>query len=127
MLLFRCFVRQPSALMGSLFFLLLTVLAIAAPWLTSGSPWEMNSQPMLAPFHDSAHWLGSDLLGRDLASGLLYGARVSLAISALASLATLVVGLLVGAVAGYFGGWLDGVLIAKQSNGTPLMCLGKNQ
>ena len=111
MLLFRRFVRQPSALMGALFLLLLTVLAIAAPWLTSGSPWEMNSQPMLAPFHDSAHWLGSDLLGRDLASGLLYGARVSLAISALASLATLVVGLLVGAVAGYFGGWLDGVLM----------------
>jgi peptide/nickel transport system permease protein len=111
MLVFRRFVRQPSAFMGALFLLVVSLLAIAAPWLASSSPWEMNSQPMLAPFLDPAHWLGSDLLGRDLASGLLYGARVSLTISALASLATLVVGLLVGAVAGYFGGWLDGLLM----------------
>ena len=111
MRVFRGFIRQPSALLGALFLLLLTVLALAAPWLTHSSPWEMNTQPMLVPFQDRAHWLGSDLLGRDLGSGLLYGARVSLAVGALASLATLLVGLLVGALAGYFGGWLDGVLM----------------
>lgn len=111
MRVFRGFIRQPSALLGALFLLLLTVLALAAPWLTHSSPWEMNTQPMLAPFQDRAHWLGSDLLGRDLGSGLLYGARVSLAVGALASLATLLVGLLVGALAGYFGGWFDGVLM----------------
>ena len=70
-----------------------------------------GSTPLLAPFQDPAHWLGSDMLGRDLGSGLLYGARVSLAIATLSSLATLLVGALVGAVAGYFGGWLDGVLM----------------
>ena len=111
MRVFRGFIRQPAALLGALFLLLLTVLALAAPWLTHSSPWEMNTQPMLAPFQDRAHWLGSDLLGRDLGSGLLYGARVSLAVGALASLATLLVGLLVGALAGYFGGWLDAVLM----------------
>ncbi|WP_025854927.1 ABC transporter permease [Pseudomonas sp. CHM02] len=105
------FVRQPSALIGALFLLLLAGLAVAAPWLTSSSPWEMNTQPMLAPFHDPAHWLGSDLLGRDLGSGLLYGARVSLAVGALTSLATLLAGLIVGAIAGYFGGWVDAVLM----------------
>ena len=51
MLVFRRFVRQPAALIGALFLLLLTLLAIAAPWLTSSSPWEMNSPPMLAPLH----------------------------------------------------------------------------
>lgn len=105
------FIHQPSALAGAVFLLVLAALAAAAPWLTSSSPWEMNTQPMLPPFQDSAHWLGSDMLGRDLGSGLLYGARVSLAVGTLTSLATLLVGLLVGAVAGYFGGWLDGVLM----------------
>lgn len=108
---FRRFIRQPSALLGALFLILLAVLAVAAPWLTDSSPWEMNTQPMLAPFHDPAHWLGSDLLGRDLGAGLLYGARVSLSVALLTSLLTLLVGLLVGAVAGYFGGWVDGVLM----------------
>lgn len=111
MRLLKRFVRQPSALLGAVFLLVLAALAIAAPWLTSSSPWEMNSQPMLAPFHDPAHWLGSDLLGRDLGVGLLYGARVSLAVGVLTSLATLLMGLLVGAIAGYFGGWVDGVLM----------------
>lgn len=111
MRLLKRFVRQPSALIGAVFLLVLAALAIAAPWLTSSSPWEMNSQPMLAPFHDPAHWLGSDLLGRDLGVGLLYGARVSLAVGVLTSLATLLMGLLVGAIAGYFGGWVDGVLM----------------
>ena len=105
------FVRQPSALIGALFLLLLAALALTAPWLTGSSPWEMSARPMLAPFHDPAHWLGSDLLGRDLGSGLLYGARVSLAVGVLTSLATLLMGLLVGALAGYFSGWLDGVLM----------------
>ncbi|QXI30647.1 ABC transporter permease [Pseudomonas vanderleydeniana] len=107
----RRFLAQPSAVAGLLFLSGLGLLALAAPWLTDSLPWEMNSPPMLAPFHDSAHWLGSDMLGRDLGSGLLYGARVSLAVASLASLATLLVGAVVGALAGYFGGWLDGVLM----------------
>ncbi|MGY2163318.1 ABC transporter permease [Pseudomonas tolaasii] len=111
MAVFKRFIRQPSALVGAVFLLLLAALAIAAPWLTNSSPWEMNTRPMLVPFQDPAHWLGSDLLGRDLGSGLLYGARVSLAVGVLASLATLLVGLFIGALAGYFGGWLDGILM----------------
>ncbi|MCF5723076.1 ABC transporter permease [Pseudomonas syringae] len=111
MAVLKRFIRQPSALVGAVFLLLLALLALTAPWLTDSSPWEMNTKPMLAPFQDAAHWLGSDLLGRDLGSGLLYGARVSLAVGVLSSLSTLLVGLLVGAIAGYFGGWLDGVLM----------------
>lgn len=107
----RRFLAQPSALIGAVWLLLVAVLAVAAPWISQGSPWEMNAQPMLKPLQDAGHWLGSDLLGRDLGSGLLYGARVSLAVGALASLATLLTGLLVGALAGYFGGWLDAVLM----------------
>lgn len=105
------FIGQPAALIGAVFLLLLGLLAVAAPWLCQGSPWEMNTTPMLAPFTQAGHWLGSDMLGRDLATGLLYGARVSLSVGLLATLATLLTGLLVGALAGYFGGWLDAVLM----------------
>lgn len=107
----RRFLGQRSALLGAAWLLLLGLLALAAPWISQADPWEMAAQPMLAPLQDSAHWLGTDLLGRDLGAGLLYGARVSLAVALLASLATLLVGLVFGAIAGYFGGWLDGVLM----------------
>jgi len=107
----RRFVAQPSALSGALFLLILTLLACAAPWLGFDSPWAMTAKPLLTPFTVSGHLLGSDMLGRDIGSGLLYGARVSLSVGALASLATLIVGMGVGAVAGYVGGWLDEVLM----------------
>lgn len=107
---FKRFCRQRAALAGALFVVALGALALVAPWLT-GSPWEMNARPLLLPFSDLGHWLGSDMLGRDLARELLYGARVSLGVGLAASLATLAVGLLVGAVAGYFGGWVDALLM----------------
>ncbi|MBD1586206.1 ABC transporter permease [Pseudomonas typographi] len=107
---FKRYCRQPAAVLGALFIAVLAALALAAPWL-SASPWEMNAQPLLLPFTERAHWLGTDMLGRDLGAGLLYGARVSLGVGALASAASLVVGLLVGAAAGYFGGWVDAVLM----------------
>lgn len=110
MTVLKRFYRQPAALLGAVFVLAVSVLALLAPWL-SGSPWEMTAQPLLLPFADPAHWLGSDMLGRDLFSGLLYGARVSLGVGLVASAATLAMGVLVGAVAGYFGGWIDGVLM----------------
>lgn len=105
------FVTQPGALFSSLFLLALAVLALTAPWLGVESPWAMTAKPLLAPFTVAEHWLGSDMLGRDIASGMLYGARMSLAVAALASLATLLVGLSIGALAGYVGGWLDELLM----------------
>ncbi|MBD1552625.1 ABC transporter permease [Pseudomonas typographi] len=107
---FKRYCRQPAAVLGALFIAVLAALALAAPWLST-SPWEMNAQPLLLPFTERAHWLGTDMLGRDLGAGLLYGARVSLGVGALASAASLLVGLLVGAAAGYFGGWVDAVLM----------------
>lgn len=103
----RRFLKQRSALAGLSFLLLLAVLAVAAPWLGIASPWEMNAKPLLRPLVESTHWLGTDMLGRDVASGLIYGARVSLAVGALSTLATLLVGFCVGGLAGYSGGWID--------------------
>jgi peptide/nickel transport system permease protein len=104
-------VGQRSAVVGGLCLLLLTVLAVAAPWLGIDSPWSMTAKPLLPPFADSSHWLGSDMLGRDIVSGLVYGARMSLAVGALSTLATLLVGLIIGGLAGYAGGWVDEALM----------------
>lgn len=107
----RRFLTQRSALAGLSFLVLLAVLAAAAPWLGIASPWEMNARPLMQPLVESAHWLGTDMLGRDVASGLIYGARVSLAVGVLSTLATLLVGFGIGGLAGYSGGWVDDALM----------------
>jgi peptide/nickel transport system permease protein len=109
--LLRRFLRQRGAVLGGLFLVLLSVLAVAAPWLGIDSPWSMTAKPLLPPFAETRHWLGSDMLGRDIVSGLIYGARMSLAVGALSTLATLLVGLIIGGLAGYAGGWVDEALM----------------
>jgi ABC-type dipeptide/oligopeptide/nickel transport system permease subunit len=58
----------------------------------------------------AAYWLGTDELGRDMLSRLIYGARVSLSVAIVAQVVILLIGVPVGAVAGYFGGWVDTLL-----------------
>ncbi|TLP73543.1 ABC transporter permease [Pseudomonas nitroreducens] len=106
----RAFYR-PGVLLAAGYLILLAAAAILAPWLCSASPWEMLARPLMPPLHDASHWLGTDMLGRDIATGLLYGARTSLTVGLLATLATLLPALLVGATAGYFGGWIDELLM----------------
>ncbi|KAF1072577.1 MAG: Glutathione transport system permease protein GsiD [Pseudomonas citronellolis] len=107
----RAFFAQPGASLAAAWLLLLGGAACLAPWLTASGPWDMVATPLQRPFTDAAHWLGTDMLGRDLFSGLLYGARTSLAVGLLACLATLLPALLIGGVAGYLGGWVDAVLM----------------
>lgn len=110
-LILRHFTQQPGAMLAAAFLLLLTLLAIAAPWLYPGSPWGMVARPLTPPFSDLRAPLGSDLLGRDLLAGLIHGARASLTIAVLSMLTTLLAGAVVGALAGYVGGWVDRVLM----------------
>ena len=106
----RSFWRNRVAL-GSLVFLLFTgVVATFAPQLTRQSYEEQNIELLLSP-PDSAHWMGTDSLGRDLTSRVLYGARLSLTVGVLTALFAFVLGTLTGAVAGYFGGWVDQLLM----------------
>lgn len=107
----RRFSRQPAPLLGLLFLLLLGALALAAPWLYPQTAWAMVAPPLQPPLATLQWPLGTDLLGRDLLAGLLFGARVSLGIGLLTLLSTLALGGLVGALAGYFGGLLDSLLM----------------
>jgi peptide/nickel transport system permease protein len=85
--------------------------ALFAPAIASFDPLAMVARPLIPPFQDLAHPLGTDRLGRDVLSGLVHGARVSLFVGLVVALATLGVGTLVGLAAGFAGGVVDSVLM----------------
>ena len=107
----RRYARNRAALGGLMVLLLILLMAGFASVLFPDDPWDMVAQPLLWPGQDGEYPLGSDLMGRNLMSGLFHGARVSLLFGFSATLAALVIGVAVGAVAGYYRGWADGVLM----------------
>jgi peptide/nickel transport system permease protein len=107
----RAFLRNPAGAAGSLLLLLMLLMALTASFIYPGDPLDMAAQPLLRPGQDPHFPLGTDSLGRDVAAGLVHGARVSLLIGFSAVSLSLVIGTLVGAVAGYFGGRLDDLLV----------------
>ncbi|ARU04970.1 ABC transporter permease [Comamonas serinivorans] len=100
-----------SLQLGSLLLLLVAAVAGLGPLLFPGDPWAMAGPPMLWPGDDPAFPLGTDIMGRDLATGLVSGAKVSLLVGAVSTLMASVVGVLVGALAGFHGGLVDRVLM----------------
>ena len=86
--------------------LLLALLAVAAPWLAPADPTVQNLAARLAS-PSLAHWMGTDELGRDILSRILYGARISMVVSLSVVLGAGTVGVMIGSLAGYFGGWID--------------------
>lgn len=107
----RRFRRNKGAVAGLVVLVIVSLLALFAPLLVAHDPWAMVQQPFLEPMAEPGLWLGTDALGRDVASGLAYGARVSMIIGLVATAVALLVGIGVGAVAGYHGGWVDTVLM----------------
>ncbi|WP_341282119.1 ABC transporter permease [Paenibacillus sp. FSL H8-0537] len=89
---------------GVLAFFLLT--SLLAPLLAPYDPNQINMAERLTPL-SAAHWLGTDTLGRDVLSRILYGGRVSILLAVAVTLATMLVGLLLGTISGYAGGWID--------------------
>ncbi len=86
--------------------LLLVIVALAAPWLAPYDPVAQNLPArLLAP--TASHWMGTDELGRDILSRIIFGTRVSMLVSVCVVFGAGIIGLAIGAVAGYFGGWFD--------------------
>lgn len=102
--------RNPLAVIGALIVLGLIVTAAFAPWLAPESPLGQDLGRRLLP-PSVAHWMGTDELGRDILSRVIWGARITLLIVALVAVISAPLGLLIGAVSGYFGGWTDRVLM----------------
>jgi len=86
--------------------MLLVIVALAAPWLAPYDPVAQNLPARLVP-PTSAHWMGTDELGRDILSRIIFGTRVSMLVSVCVVFGAGIIGLAIGAVAGYFGGWFD--------------------
>lgn len=102
--------RNPLAVIGFVIVLLLIAAAIFAPLIAPESPVGQNLSNRLQP-PSADHWMGTDELGRDIFSRVIYGSRITLMIVVLVAVISAPLGLLIGAVSGYFGGWVDKVLM----------------
>ena len=105
----RRFAKNRMAVFGLSFVLLLAAAALAAPLFAQSYATQNLAYGARQP--GSAHWMGTDVLGRDMLSRVLYGSRVSLAVGVCATLVSLTIGVLYGAVAGYLGGKTDVVMM----------------
>jgi len=108
--LVRRILRKPTTLLACVFLVALFACAVLAPWVTGYDPLGGGDDALLAPL-SPGHWLGTDDLGRDIWTRVVYGARISLIVGVASALCALVIGVVVGALAGYFGGWLDTLLM----------------
>ena len=106
----RRLVKSPLAIVGGAIVAIFTLTAIFAPWLATHDPANIVLVNRLQP-PSPEHWLGTDDLGRDVFSRLMYGARVSLLVGIGVVLIRAVIGVLVGLVAGYYGGRVDALLM----------------
>jgi peptide/nickel transport system permease protein len=109
--LFTRLLRNPGALVGVLVLLAVVAVAILAPLQYPNSPFRLVGRPVLAPFALERFPLGTDALGRDVAAGLMHGARVSLLIGLVSTGVALLIGVPIGAFAGYLGGLADDALM----------------
>lgn len=107
---FRTLLGSAGGIAGTLILVAMIGLALLADVLYPGNPWRMVADPNLPPL-SPGYLLGSDVLGRDVAAGLVHGARVSLSVALIATAVSVIVGTMIGAVAGYFGGWVDDLLM----------------
>ena len=102
--------KNRAAVTGGAILLVMVVLAILTPWIAPYG-YEAQNLDLGATPPSAAHWLGSDIFGRDLLTQILYGGRISLAVGFIATAVALVIGVTWGAIAGYVGGRVDSVMM----------------
>jgi len=103
------FRRHPTAIIGGVVLLLMVLIAVFAPWLGTVDPQAVSPIRRLKP-PSAEFWFGSDMLGRDVYSRVIYGARVSLTVGLAVALLSILVGLLIGLVTGFIR-WLDAIVM----------------
>lgn len=103
------FLRNKSAVIGAAIVLLFVAIALLAPWLAPADPLKANFLAVRkAP--SALYWLGTDELGRDMLSRLMWGARTSLLAGCISVLIAILIGVPLGLMAGYWQGWCDGLI-----------------
>ncbi len=104
---FRYFLRHnPLAMVGIVIFSLWVIISLLAPYIAPYDPLEQHIVDRLQP-PNTTYWFGSDQLGRDIFSRVLYGGRLSLPAGILVIVVAGVLGTLLGGIAGFIGGWVD--------------------
>lgn len=104
------FSRNKVAVAGSIVVILLFIISLLAPWIAPYDPSNVNLQMVLAPPSDS-HLFGTDQLGRDVLSRMIWGARISLKVGFVATGIAILIGTILGAIAGYYGKWVDAAIM----------------
>ncbi len=107
--LLRAIRLNPLAAIGIALVVTFTVLAVFAPWIAPQDPAHIDLPARLSR-PSPAHWFGTDELGRDILSRIIYGARISMLVGSSVVAISLLLGLIVGCIAGYYGGRVDRVV-----------------
>ncbi len=105
----RLFCRNYTALFGLIVVIIFIFTGIFGPFLMPADPFEPVAPPLTAPGEYGL--LGTDYLGRDVFTGIIYGTRLTLVIATAATLVTVLIGITVGAIAGFYGGLIDNILM----------------
>src|SRR2546425_381098 len=105
----RRFASSPNAVLGLALFLVLLLMAAAAPLLAPTDPIAINVSDRLQP-PSAAHWFGTDDLGRDIYSRVIWGSRLAVRLGVLSVAVAATGGVVLGLVAGYYEGWIDQVV-----------------
>ena len=106
----EAFYKNKLVLTGSGLILLLLLVSLLAPWLAPFDPGKIDLTNVLSS-PSINHWFGTDQLGRDVLSRMIWGARISLKVGFVATGVAIIIGTILGAVAGYYGGWVDSVIM----------------
>ncbi len=104
------FYKNKLTLSGGGLVLLLLIISILAPLLAPYDPGQIDLNNVLAS-PSAKHWFGTDQLGRDVLSRMIWGARISLVVGFVATGIAIIIGAVLGAVSGYYGGWIDSVIM----------------
>ncbi len=107
--IWRMFFANKAAVFGLVLWACVILTALLGPALYPSDPFEMVGAPMTPP--DEEFLLGTDYLGRDVLTGIVHGASVTLAIGFSATVFTVMIGIVIGVLAGYYGGWVDSLLM----------------
>jgi len=87
----------------------IVLMAILAPYIAPYDPYDYVGDPYEPP--SSEHWLGTDDMGHDLLSQIIYGAQISLLVGVLSALGCVIIGTIIGVISGFLGGWIDEILM----------------
>jgi peptide/nickel transport system permease protein len=104
------FVKNKVAVAGFVIVVAMFVISIAAPWLAPYQPNAIDLKNILVP-PSASHWFGTDQLGRDVLSRMIWGAGISLKVGFVATGIAIIIGTILGSVAGYYGRWVDDIIM----------------